>query len=348
LYQQDSCIFRWGDLKIDLKKYANPNVYSGFVELKKEQVIPFLDQKIHVFKDGEALEMVDLTVRYYDKMQNDVINLELDLHGDQASIRLPQKVQMLAELLKQGDAISIYGKVGEITLNAVSIRIYNPNSLYEPKIWINNWKKPETTYGFQVISREGFKTRLRIDTNNTEVHHVLKLYQDPERYDIIHIPGFATYQRLLHSDAQSFGIEALQKYPDRDWLYRDQLPENLDYVNHLVQLRWGELFAMPNSEIYSPEEFFNNIEEPVELWFDREQKTILRIALAIIPKDGPTDYLLLDREQLPYLGQMEAIRSIQPATSLFISGITILDAQGREESFPENFVIHVGHSLESK
>ena len=334
LFKKDTCVFKWGDLSIDLIKYANPNVYSGYLELKKENLLPFLHDSIRILKDGEFLELTDLTLRYYDKANNEVINLTLILDGSDAYLRSAYKKRQISDMLNQGDAITIYGKAGDISLNAVSIRIYNPNSLYEPKVWFSSWKKPEETYEFQVISREGFKTKLRIDTTNQEVKHVLDLYDDPERYDIIHIPGFQTFRRLVHSDAQSYDIQAVKKYPDRDWFYRDQLPENLDYVNHLVQLRWGELFAMPNSEIYSPEEFLENIDQPIELWFDKKQVKIKRLAVAIIPKEGDPDFLLLDELAIQQFGKMEAIRNLEPATSLFISGMTFEDEDGKELRFP--------------
>lgn len=347
LFYQDSCRFHWGRLQVDLRKYANPNVYTGYLELDPEELLEQITTSIQIERDGWPVTIETLTLRHYNRANNEIRNLELELVGTTAALSEKDSL-FLRDSLERGDLISVFGEAEGLSLNALSFRMKDPNRLYQPEVYVSEVKQSEEVFDFQVISREGLKTKLKTDTTLESTRHIRALYQDPDRYELIHLPGFKTHNRLYHVDAASYQMEAVKKDPGKDWFYTDYLAERLDYDDRLVQLHWGKLFAMNVSEVYSPEEFDLNVEDPLKLWFDEEEVAIERLCIAILPKEGTPTYLLLNKNELNDLKALPAIQQIGEETSILIGGITCLGEQGQELFIPVNFVFHIGRSLQSR
>ena len=338
----------WGEIRTELEKYANPNVYTGSIEVDLETFLKNTRQPLTAFRDGQPvpIEFLELNRFHFSRKETYTWRLQVDTVAGFAI--LPEKTgeMAIADKLKAGDDLSLFGSLGEIQLNTVHIRIKDPNGLFEPQIAISHHNQNPADFGFQVISREGYKTRLKIDTTDTSTRHILDMYRDQDRFEIIHVPGFKTNNRLVSAKQKDPLLNVIASEEREDWFYTDFLPEFTDYQDEVPHLIWGNIYAMPSGDVYSLEDYRASLaKEPRMTLGDRELE-FRRCLVVVVPEGEKARVLDLSADDLRRADQLSALQEVGPRTSVLLTSILIADPAdpARTLHYPGEFLFHIGHS----
>ncbi|MEM1219668.1 MAG: hypothetical protein AAGH79_12175, partial [Bacteroidota bacterium] len=252
-----------------------------------------------------------------------------------------EQLTQIEEEIQNGDWLVLQGKVGDLFLNTVNIQISDPRSLFEPNIVFGPFAEEMPLYSFQVINGLTSKSIVRMDTTLEVNAKVFDLYRDSERYELIHIPDFQTYFRLLSYDSEGFYVQAAKKYPEQEWFYGLEYPSLHTGKDHLLKLTWGNMIAAPSSDIYSLEEFAEASSAPLEIWVEDEKLPIKKCVVVNSPKSGDADFALLEGDIQGQLQTLLQKQNVLPETSILIIGIQT-EKDGQTLQLPTGFVIQVG------
>lgn len=339
----------WGELQIPLNKYANPDVYTGYVELDRTTFLKQIGNHIQILQGSEKLEIEELNLSFsepgtwtWSSRENQI----LDIRQKNQAVIGNKDLEQIRDDLQNGDWLVLRGRAGNLYLNTVNIQISDPHSLFQPTISFHPLQEEMPLYDFQVISGVGGKSTLRLDTTLASNEKVLNLYRDPERYDIIHIPGFKTYRRLLTYDSEGFYIQAAKKYPLEEWFYEMRIPTLHTKMDHLYKLVWGDLMAAPSSNIYSYEEFQESTASDLQVFLAGEELPIKKCVVVVSPKLGDPDFAILEGNISEELRQLLAKKPIAPETSLLFSSM-VTEKDGQSYMLPTGFVIQVGQERQT-
>jgi hypothetical protein len=113
------------------------------------------------------------------------------------------------------------------------------------------------------------------------------------------------------------------------------------------QLQWGDMFSTPNSEIYSFEEFQENLRHPLKLIVGEEELLMKYAFFRIVPADSEPFIIPLNTDQLNFPEQVELLHKIGPETSVVLDGIIIETKEGESLLFPSGFVFQVGKATQN-
>jgi hypothetical protein len=91
------------------------------------------------------------------------------------------------------------------------------------------------------------------------------MYRDKSRFEIIHVPGYLTNTRLVSMKSDDLLVQKALDEGKEKWFHSDYLREYYAKSVSTPQLQWGDMFSTPNSEIYSFEEFQENLRHPLKL-----------------------------------------------------------------------------------
>ncbi|MEO1713349.1 MAG: hypothetical protein AAFU60_08450, partial [Bacteroidota bacterium] len=108
-------VLLWGDISIPLNKYANPDVYTGFVQLDREEFMAQIGNQIQVLHGSEALDFKEFSIRFsepgtWNWYSTDHLYPEIR-QKTQANIDSEQMAQIDREV-QNGDWLVLQGKVG--------------------------------------------------------------------------------------------------------------------------------------------------------------------------------------------------------------------------------------------
>ncbi len=331
----------WGDLKLPLKKYANPNGYSAELEVELTDFQQTINKELQVYRDGEPMNPGVLSIMYRSNQT-----------GTQAYINGidPKKVMLLQrqtgvvfnDSLGLGDELLLFGDAEDIYLSRIEIRIKDPNAGYEPAFFVPQISHIEATMPYQIVARRGMRALVKIDPDHPNVERILQLYSDARQYEIVEIPGFRTNRHYL-TEAESLAskVEAVNStliFLEKDAYY---LPEYQGYQNQEVRMVWGQMEAAPSNDNYELDSFLLSIEREPKLLVGEDTLTIISFEVTIVGKNRPAKGFRAYRTG--DLAIKDALLSVTNETSVFFEKIVV--AVGEERSrqlFPASFAFNVG------
>ena len=170
------------------------------------------------------------------------------------------------------------------------------------------------------------------------------MYEDTSRFEIIHVPGFQTKKRLVnYYDEGPLMVAARNADPDV-WFYMDRLPEFHPEIGTKVAMQWGPLYAKPESEVYTFEEFQEALSADIELFFDTTRQDLQKMLLLVYPeKEDP-----FVRVYVPEKHSLKTLlKEVQPRSSIIIGGMLLKGEGNREHFYAPDFVFHIGDAQEN-
>jgi hypothetical protein len=332
----------WGTAKIPLRKYANPEVYEGSVEISITEFWDLLAMPIDMKRKGKSLpfELADIyrePLSWSDSLRNNYPSLE----GGQLG---PDIIQKYREGVRQGDVISLrlFSTSDETIVQSAYLIITDPQKPYYPEKQVYQPRMQEDVFGFQVIQEPGKRPVLRIDTTAESTRQVYDLYKNNLLYKVIHIPGFQTQRRLLTDAHQLFNSREIRKSSvlDKaiiDWL---QLPEYISYGYPSLKLGWGEMKATPSGMNQKLDFFRKQFVNQLELDIGGQKINIRGFKMIISSEQHHPRAVVADDIQHPVVQKM--LSQVQPASSVYFTQLIIDGEEGQCMLLPQNFAFHIG------
>ncbi len=329
--------FHWGNIHVPLEKVAAPNAFSGELEIELNRLFESLDSNIRVYENQDSLSFKNLTIHlnqlskdrpvWFPQVSPNNFDFEHRYLGNMKS------------KIEEGDQISISGEVGNIYLAGINLNIKDPKEIYSPIIKVPNIKKESKTYGFQIVSLPGRKSIVRIDKTQKSSQKILDIYSDNSKYDIIHIPNFATDRRLITTENILFPDIKYDNLIIDDSIQWFELPEYQNYRTKMVKLFWGKMVAAPSSQNFTQTNFKQNYRNKLDLFIGNEHVKIEKLKTSIVPKAGePLGFIT---KNLDPLTLRRALGKCMPRTSIYFEDI-VVNHQGRFFQLPISFVFNIG------
>lgn len=264
----------WGDWKVPLHLQANPDQYVGEIVAEAADWERVRNQPIRLRQDGAALDWTSLELTQYRAETRENLRWEVALNFGAGRVT-PFQWGLIQ--LAPGDRLQITGKAGMIQVALAEIRFKSPAELFKPGWALEEVNREIPAYQYQLIMREGRKTRLKTDTALAENAALLNLYRDRTKYEVVHVPGFITNNRLKRYEAEN------------PWTpeYPDSLPEYGNIGDQPVWLEIGDLFASPVSPVYTPAEWNQNKDQPWKCRIGQEEWKIRRAAVLVEEEGQP-------------------------------------------------------------
>lgn len=331
----------WGNLRIPLIKYANPEVYSGIIEVEISEFRNAVGEKLKLLRHEREheVEVVSIHREPYSRFSPFWFS-----YPELQDRRLePSVVSTLRQGIQQGDVVSIrlFSKTDSTIVQSVLIKVADPFEEYVPAVSVPRPQYDGEAYGFQLIQESGRRPLLRIDTAAQATRHIYQLYRPNRLYKIVHIPGFKTRRRLLTDRDQLFPTMAIRHSEllgtGHDWL---SLPEFTDFDGADVNLQWGDMVASPSSENYHRQDFRANIGRGLSLQVGERQLSIHSFHLFIDSRDGLPELYVADSLESPSL--LRALYMVQPASTAYFDKLVVENEEGRLMLFPVAFAFNIG------
>lgn len=332
--------FQWGELSIVLKKYANPNGYEGSVEMELSTFREMLREEIKVFRGRHQLRPGTISVLYRSGTGNEQAYIN-DIDPRFVILKDRRSGKVYNDLVSYGDEVVVFGDTEDIYLSRIRIHILDPRAGYEPVVNVPDIDHHVADFSFQIVGRAGKRTLVKVDSQHPNAWRILELYQDSERYEIVHIPGFRTNRRYvteneaLLSKISAAGFDLAAGLPDVNYL-----PEYQGYLNLPVHLLWGTLEAAPSSENYTVAQFADASGGELFLQVGEMRFVPEAFEIVIAGKGGVPFGFRADG--LHYFSLRQAFSQIRPETSIYFDRIVIRDSDGALKLFPAAFAFHVG------
>lgn len=330
----------WGDVVLELRKHANPNVYGGLVEIDLNTFRDILDQEIRLVKEDKVLASELILISRPPFSRNNPMWFNYPhLAGGQLAPKLQKKFR---DNIQEGDQVflRLFSEIDSISVHPALITIKDPFGPYQPQMDIYRDRRPGNVYGFQLIQLKDRRPVLRIDTSAEATRHIYELYQQDEQYLIWHVPGFETRRRLITEKDYLFPTKTVHRsellgQPHDVWA----LSEFTDYADKEVTLKWGGLEASPSGPPFSLKKFQENCQTPFELKVDGEKLDIISFHLYLLEKDQfPERYLT---EDLYHHSLIKRLYRLRPASSIFLTNLVVKDYLGRILLLPIDFAFHI-------
>ena len=334
----------WGGLHIPLVKYANPEVYSGSIEIEIAEFRSMVGRELTLLKyeREQEVEVVSIHREPYSRFSSFWFS-----YPEFQNRRLePSVVSTLSQGIQQGDvvAVRLFSKTDSTIVQSVLIKVADPFEEYHPEVSIPRPRYDGDVFGFQLIQESGRRPLLRIDTAEEATRHIYDLYRHNRLYKIVHVPGFKTRRRLLTGRDQLFEAPEVHRSEllgtGHDWL---SLPEFTAFGGADVSLEWGELLASPASENYHLPDFRSNIMEELKLRIGKVYLPIRGFHLFIHGSGRQPELYVADSLQSPVL--LKALYKIQPASTVYFDKIVVEDEQGKNWLVPVAFAFNIGAEL---
>ena len=336
LVEKDIYVFSWGTLSdtiIDVNEiYHSIRIQTDFSTLKK-----VIDNPIFIMKNGERIEIESFGLSVYNRRRADLTQaFQVDKYNPRKSAKSHgnEKIGHLLTDFTQLHFFNVKAK-NDFTFNA-SIQFEKQNKGYVSHVKLPDIPKGET-YDFQVISFENQKTILRVDTTNESTKHIQKIYANPSKYQIIHIPDFKTTRRyvsevdLLDVKTESISLIENDELVSLSFL---EVPEFTDYSIEKIPfiLQWGELQNLKyeifrETEIiktenaFSPDDIIENSTRLLFLNLGYQDFEIVKMRVSIVPESGIPYSFVTDH--LNYSIIQKEIENISSSTTILFDQLFI-------------------------
>ncbi|MCB9284354.1 MAG: hypothetical protein H6563_09800 [Lewinellaceae bacterium] len=334
----------WGDLNLPLDLRANPDVYSGYAAFDLEEFQRFVDQPLRFYLGDSLLVPESVEVREMDEYSN-----PNNFFSARKKLRLDGGDTFLDELepvlLRPATTWTITASLpGEVEVNAINLYVRDTDAPYDPPLHAPRLPRIDSLYSFQLITRDGSPSILRIDTTLTRNQKILNMYRSNDAYRIIHIPGFESYDRLVQVPEQNMTL-VREEGLSRDSIFLgDRLPEVPYAVLDTLYLEWGDLFAAPNSKVYLLEEVESQISQAPRLHVPGRELAIHSFVLYFFREDKPIHAEWYSPGRIAAWNADSLLTWIRPRTSLFIDQLVVSDEKGDLYAAPISFAFHIGKS----
>ncbi|MCB9291115.1 MAG: hypothetical protein H6560_27670 [Lewinellaceae bacterium] len=332
---------RWGRIQIPLVKYANPEVYSGSIELEISEFRNMVGQELVLLKyeREQEVEVVSIHREPYSRFSSFWYS-----YPEFKEQRLePSVASTLSQGIQQGDIVSVrlFSRTDSTIVQSVRVKVADPFEAYSPSVSVPRPHYDGEVFGFQVIQESGRRPLLRIDTAEESTRHIYQLYRRNRLYKIVHVPGFKTRRRLLTDRDQLFPAQEVHHSEllgsGSDWL---SLPEFTDFEGADVSLRWGEMRASPSSENYHLRDFRTNISKELNLSLGKKELPIRGFHLFLHSTDGLPELYVADSIDNPSL--LKALYLARPGSSVYFDKLIVETAEGQLMLFPVAFAFNIG------
>ncbi|MFK7979744.1 MAG: M56 family metallopeptidase [Saprospiraceae bacterium] len=356
--------FKWGDIEfpIELRK-DDFNTHYHIETVRLNDLQAALNQPITILDDGRPAKGIqDILINMglfiptgnntetYQNFGSYVPPSKVLLEGNGKRISEQIDVVKLMELVDEKAAISF--NVNGFDFGGM-IRI--DDGKYQSPIRIS--KKETNLFNFQVIIPDKAKTILKVDTTLAENKSIVRMYRNPDKYKIIHIPNFKTATRSIvgnptnadpvydktHRAIPSPFFKTSKEAEVDDNLLR--LPEYVGYKPTELTLKWGALTANPRSENYDLKSFLENFKAGLQLNHLSDALTIKQIRVVVAKKEAA--FLTFDK-QLPNLTELhKRLGNLSTESSIYFDKI-IINKNGTDFYLPQHFLFTIGKQAIAK
>ncbi|MCB0586321.1 MAG: hypothetical protein KDD06_13495, partial [Phaeodactylibacter sp.] len=168
---------RWGRIQIPLVKYANPEVYSGSIELEISEFRNMVGQELVLLKyeREQEVEVVSIHREPYSRFSSFWYS-----YPEFKEQRLePSVASTLSQGIQQGDIVSVrlFSRTDSTIVQSVRVKVADPFEAYSPSVSVPRPHYDGEVFGFQVIQESGRRPLLRIDTAEESTRHIYQLYR---------------------------------------------------------------------------------------------------------------------------------------------------------------------------
>ena len=221
---------------------------------------------------------------------------------------------------------------------------------YISPIKLPNIPKDEV-FNFQIVSFDNQKTILRVDTTNKETYHIVKIYSNPEKYQIIHLPSFKSTRRYISEeellDLKTKSINLIEN----ESLARLSFLNVLEFTDYSIEkipfiFQWGELknisYELDNEKRiliienqFSPDDIIENFDRSIFLNLGYQDFEILKMRVSIVPESGiPISFIT---DHLNYLDIQKRMEKITSSTTIVFEEIFIKNKKDQTIFLPPAF-----------
>ena len=330
----------WGEMRIPLVKYANPEVYAGSIEVELSEFRTLVGQELRLLKYAHEheVEVVSIHREPYGRFSSFWFS-----YPEFKSRRLGSSViSKFSQDIQPGDvvAVRLLSKTDNTIVQSVMVKVADPFEAYRPEVPLPRARYDGDVFGFQLIQESGRRPLLRIDTAEQSTRHIYELYRHNRLYKIVHIPEFKTRRRLLIDRDQLFQTSEVRHSEllgtGHDWL---SLPEYTAFEGADASLEWGELSASPESENYQLADFRNNIRKGLKLRIGEACLPILGFHLFIHSRGRQPELYVAD--SLDSLVLLRALYRVPPASTVYFDKVIVEDENGKERLLPVAFAFNI-------
>lgn len=358
--------FQWGDISLDLERWATPYYYRGEVKVRKDQLPELLQSPIQFFRNGKPFWIKGLDIQAIVNKENQAVmtqdttgrfpprwmsimgskNVSVDSFIDQRALLFTLETQSyLLENMAEGDHFSFSNYVDRssgLVINSLNIEIENPWEEFSPQ-YIIAYTKPDldALASWQIVNLPGNKQRLRYDPADSTNQKIRLIYTDPEKYDQIPIPAFRTANRYI---SETDYVVPPSKAVKKDTLMTEVL-DPYDRLDCLVDptskltLQWGDLLATLTGYYYKPVEYYDKGNVPMQVHIDEFVMPVRQVLVSIVPVEGDIEQILIDGMN-PGLWY-ERMNQIPSRTSIYFDEILVEDRDGKIKLLPQQFMFNL-------
>lgn len=327
---------KWGEMNILLEKYANPNVYRGWLETDLKVFEAQSGAEIQILKNGESQNITKFSLRRYDAVPDasELLYEQPESTTETYAVRIEEsKLRDCAP----GTHFTFYIRIDDIEINTADLQIIDPYKPYYPLSSAARVPTDAAEFTYQVINLPGRSTILKTDTLAEENRKFLEIYNDRSRYEIIHVPDFVTGRRLVIAD-DFIWWEGEEKNLREEipFLY---LPEYTAHIGQPVGLLWGDLFANTNSPMLSREDIRRNARRPLRLQINGKEVPMTEFEMVVRRGEEEPQIHRIKRKKGEFM--LPDFTETEVETSIFLQKIIVKTETGRRW-LPVNFAFHIG------
>lgn len=354
----------WGDLEFPVVNDPLPGNKAKQFTISKDSLLHNLYQPMSFTKGGEIMDLDVIAVVIYNRVNGQPSMFHF-YERTNFTVDTTRYGNTLEHYIKSGAHVSIRGFRENIPINSVAFKVADPEGEYQPPVYFKSLNFIEKeVFGFQLYAAMGRKMLVRLDTTAEDSRSVFEMYRDkPERYEIMHIPGFKTIRRSLKDEEKLWPsdnftrINLLDK--TKSWPKDLQFyPEYYDVRDKVIQLNWGRLKTPALLEEtdhnrkwrYGPkwkgwpdkDELYGFLSEartqPMQLKIDDDSWKPVRFD-CWITSETTEDYRFL-AENIRHPGIVEILEKLPRRSSIYIDNLLVENKAGDVRWFPVPFAFH--------
>lgn len=333
----------WGKLRLPLDLEANPNVYGAFRAFEMEEFEEQIGGPILFYYNDSLLSPESVRVSLMDdtRPNNFFAGMrEVSMSGDSIFVKKGE-----ADLRPATTWTIVANLPGGIFVNAVNLSIRDADTPYDPPLRARGLPRVDSLYWYQLLTLDQQPSLIRMDTSLARNRKIVDMYRSYDNYRIVHIPGFQTCDRLVQPSEDKMALLREEKLPLDSVFSCYYLPELAYTTMDSAAMEWGQLFAAPNSKVYSLDDVWKQTAEPPRFRVaGGESLRLHSFVLYVFREDKPHAARYFAGEAIQNWNSRTVLEWIIPRTTLFFEHIVVEDARGRLFSVPLAFAFHVGKS----